>query len=201
MAWTLEGGTKNGDCVNFCIWFLTQPEWGYCRLGDELHLECGLCGGCTDRSKTWPFLPEPSCRPDNVARTRTNLRLPAKGSEFKWSDHGQKHSARFSLPPAGLLHCGTTVPSSVQSFHHGPSEPAEPEVSRGNTNGPNNCLTKPTIVSKKTSSLFELFRRQRLNVRINYNGHRGKEVGLVPIKVMDRLSKVVFYNGRKANIK
>lgn len=37
------------------------------------------------------------------------------------------------------------------------------------------------------------FERGRLNVRINYNGHRSKEVALVPIKLMDGLSKVVLF--------
>lgn len=42
---------------------------------------------------------------------------------------------------------------------------------------------------------------ERLNIRINYNGHRSKEVALVPMKLMDGLSEVVSFKGREANIK
>lgn len=50
--------------------------------------------------------------------------------------------------------------------------------------------------------LWSYFERGRLNIRINYNGHGSKEVALVPMKLMDGLSKVVFFfKGREANIK
>lgn len=104
--------------------------------------ECGQSRGCTDRSETWPLLPEPSCRPDNVARTRRNLRLPAKGSEFKWSDHGEKHNARFSLPSAGLLRCvwrNSALYCSKLSPQAITTRWARQQVLRSNTNGPNNC--------------------------------------------------------------
>lgn len=89
--------------------------------------------------------------------------------------------------------CGITVPSTVESFHHRPSEPGKPGRKRhAAIKTVQIIVTKPTIASKKSFFLFELFKRSRMNIWINYNGHRGKEVGLVPIKVMDRLSKVVF---------
>lgn len=153
--------------------------------------------GCTDKSKTWPFLPQPSCRPDNVARMRRNLWLPTKVGSSNGAITARDNAERCTFLPRheALLPCMWHNIALYCPKHSLPVSGARwwKEVSRKHSNGLSNCFRKPTRGrgGKLVSSLSDSG-HGRFNIRINYDRRRGKEMTPVQRTMMDLLLKVIF---------
>lgn len=69
--------------------------------------------GCTDSNQTWPFLPKPGCRPDDVAHVRRNHRLPAKAASSNGVIIVRDNAESCTFPFASTSLSTTTSPHQI----------------------------------------------------------------------------------------
>lgn len=97
------------------------------RRGDELHLSAACAGVARTGAKLGLYSPSRA-----VGLIMLHVREETCGSQRKVASSNGVITARNTThdSPSRLLAfctvCGATVPSTVQSFHHRPSQPGEP---------------------------------------------------------------------------